>query len=127
MPPSASRWDVHLSPEALDWVTSCTTDQAALARIMSDFNAIWQRVKLAGPRTGEPHIKKLIATDSIWEARVKDPTGAYRMFFAFGRLPGGGVVAAVAYGRKKSEQSFRRVVIDLAERRVKAYLIQLGA
>ena len=128
MPPSRSRrWEVHLSSEAIDWLTSCTTDQAALARVMSDFNAIWQRVMLAGPRTGEPLIKKLIATDSIWEARVKDPTGAYRMFFAFGRLPDGRRLAAVAYGRKKSEQNFPRAVIDLAERRVQDYLALLGA
>jgi len=33
---------------------------------------------------------------------------------------------AVAYGRKKSEQDFPRSVIDLAQRRVDAYLSEVG-
>ena len=121
------RWEVVLSDEALEWMTTCTTDQAALGRVMSDFNLIWQTVTVAGPLTGEPKIKKLISTDSIWEARVKDPTGAYRMFFAFGRMPDGRRIAAIAYGRKKSEQVLPRSVLETAERKVKQLLAELGA
>src|SRR3989304_4213796 len=79
-------WEVHLSTEARDWLGSCTTDQAALVRVMSSFSFIFQKLEIAGPRVGEPDIKKLIATQGMWEARVKDPTGAYRMFFRFGRI-----------------------------------------
>jgi len=87
---------------------------------------IFQKLEIAGPRVGEPDIKKLTATDDLWEARVKDPTGAYRMFFRFGRIDRRRIVA-VAYGRKKSEQSFPRPVIDLAQRKVNAFLAELGA
>ena len=119
-------WEVHLSTEARDWLIDCTTDQAALARVMSSFGFIFQKLEVAGPRIGEPDIKKLIATQGMWEARVKDPTGAYRMFLRFGRI-GDRRIAAVAYGRKKTEQSFPRSVIDLAQRKVDAFLAELGA
>lgn len=62
----------------------------------------------------------------MWEARVKDPTGAYRMFLRFDRI-GDRRIAAVAYGRKKSEQSLPSAVIDLAQRKVDAFLAELGA
>lgn len=119
-------WEVYVSPEATEWLTACTTDQAALARVMSSFNFIVQKLAIVGPHVGEPDIKKLTATNDLWEARVKDSTGAYRMFFRFGKRDGRRIVA-IAYGRKKSEQNFARSVIDLAQRRVDAYLAELGA
>ena len=119
-------WEVHLSTEARDWLINCTTDQAALARVMSSFSFIFQKLEIAGPRVGEPDIKKLIATQGLWEARVKDPTGAYRMFLRFGRI-GNRRIAAVAQGRKKSGQRLPRSVIDLAQRKVDAFLAELGA
>ena len=119
-------WDVHLSQEAIEWLTGCTTDQAALGRVMSKCNFIIQKLELAGPTVGEPDIKKLIATDQMWEMRVKDPTGAYRIYFRFGKI-GNERIVAVAYGRKKSGQDFPRSVIDLAQRKVDAYLGELGA
>jgi len=119
-------WDVNISTEALEWLFGCTTDRAALARVMSAFAYIFNRLQLVGPHVGEPDIKKLIATDELWEARVKDPTGAYRMFFRFGKRNGRRIVA-IAYGRKKSEQNFARSVIDLAQRKADAYLAELGA
>lgn len=88
-------WEVHLSTEARDWLIDCTTDQAALARVMSSFSFIFQKLEIAGPRVGEPDIKKLIA--------------------------------AVAHGRKKSGQSLPRSVVDLAQRKVDAFLAELGA
>jgi hypothetical protein len=117
---------VHLSVEAREWLITCTTDQAALARVMSNFNFIIQKTEIVGPRVGEPDIKKLTATNQLWEMRVKDPTGAYRMFFRFGKVAGHRV-AAVAYGRKKSENDFPRSVIDLAQRKADAFLTELGA
>lgn len=119
-------WEVHLSTEARDWLINCTTDQAALARVMSSFSLIFQKLEIAGPRVGEPDIKKLIATQGIWEARVKDPTGAYRMFLRFGRI-GDRRIAAIAHGRKKSGQRLPRSAIDLAQRKVDAFLVELGA
>lgn len=119
-------WEVHLSTEARDWLISCTTDQAALARVMSSFSFIFQKLEIAGPRVGEPDIKKLVATQGLWEARVKDPTGAYRMFFRFGRI-GDRRIAAVAHGRKKSRQSLPRSVIDVTQRKVDAFLAELEA
>lgn len=119
-------WEVHLSTEARDWLINCTTDQAALARVMSGFSFIFQKLEIAGPRVGEPDIKKLIATQGLWEARVKDPTGAYRMFLRFGRI-GDRRIAAVAQGRKKGGQSLPRSVIDLAQRKVDSFLAELGA
>lgn len=110
-------WEVDLSTEARDWLIDCTTDQAALARVMSRLSLIFQKLEIAGPRVGEPDIKKLIATQGMWEARVKDPTSAYRMFFRFGRI-GDRRIAAVVYGRKKSEQRLPSAVIDLAQRKV---------
>ena len=68
----------------------------------------------------------LIATQGMWEARVKDPTGAYRMFFRFGRI-GDRRIAAVAHGRKKSRQSLPRSVIDVTQRKGDAFLAELGA
>jgi len=125
MPDRRPAWEVHLSIEARDWLIGCTTDQAALARVMSSFSLIFQKLEIAGPRVGEPDIKKLIATVELWEARVKDPTGAYRMFFRFGRI-GDRRIAAVAYGRKKSRQAFPRSVIDRTQRKVDAFLAELG-
>lgn len=125
MPDRLPAWEVHVSIEARDWLIGCTTDQAALARVMSSFSLIFQKLEIAGPRVGEPDIKKLIATVELWEARVKDPTGAYRMFFRFGRI-GDRRIAAVAYGRKKSRQAFPRSVIDLTQRKVDAFLAELG-
>lgn len=125
MPDRPPAWEVHLSLEARDWLFGCTTDQAALARVMSSFSLIFQKLEIAGPRAGEPDIKKLIATVELWEARVKDPTGAYRMFFRFERI-GDRRIAAVAYGRKKSRQAFPRSVIELAQRKVDAFLADLG-
>ena len=119
-------WVVHLSGEAIEWLTSCTMDQAALGRVMSNFNFIIQKIEIAGPTVGEPDIKKLIATDQLWEMRVKVPTGAYRMFFRFGKVAGHRI-AAVAYGRKKSENDFPRSVIDLAQRKADAFLTERGA
>ena len=119
-------WEVHLSTEARDRLINCTTDQVALARVMSSFSLIFQKLEIAGPRVGEPDIKKLIATQGMWEARVKDPTGAYRMFFRFGRIEDRRI-AAVAHGRKKREQSLPRSVIDLAQRKVDSFLAELGA
>ena len=74
------------------------------------------------------------AVNEVWSssrlggssARVKDPTGAYRMFLRFGKI-GDRRIAAVAYGRKKSKQSLPRWVIDLAQRKVDAFLAELGA
>jgi hypothetical protein len=119
-------WEVHLSTEARDWLTNCTNDQAALARVMSSFSFIFQKLEIAGPRVGEPDIKKLIATQGMWEARVKDPTGEYRMFFRFGWI-GHRRIAAIAHGRKKGGQRLPRSVIDLAQHKVDAFLAELGA
>ena len=94
--------------------------------IQSVLCLIFQKLEIAGPRVGEPDIKKLTATNELWEARVKDGTGAYRMFFRFGKRNGRRIVG-IAYGRKKSEQNFARSVIDLAQRRVDEYLAELGA
>ena len=124
--PNHPGWEFFISDEARDWLLSCSTDQAAFARIASGFSLIFQKLQIAGPRVGEPDIKKLIATDELWEIRVKDPTGAYRMFFRFGKI-GGQRIVAVAYGRKKSEQNFPRSVIDQAQRKVDAFLAELGA
>lgn len=119
-------WDVNISSEALEWLSGCTTDRAALDRVMSAFSYIFQKLQLVGPHVGEPDIKKLVATNDLWEARVKDRTGAYRMFFRFGKRDGRRIVA-IAYGRKKSEQDFARSVIDLAQRKADAYLAELRA
>jgi len=54
-----------------------------------------------------------------------DPTGAYRMFFRFGRI-GNRRIAAVGHGRKKNREAFPRSVIDLAQRKVDAFLADLG-
>lgn len=124
--PGHPGWEFFISNEARDWLMSCTTDQAAFTRIASHFSLIFQKLQIAGPRVGEPDIKKLIATDEIWEIRVKDPTGAYRMFFRFGKI-GRQRIVAVAYGRKKSEQNLPRSVIDQAQRKVDAFLAELGA
>ena len=48
------------------------------------------------------------------------------MFLRFGKI-GDRRIAAVAYGRKKSKQSLPRWVIDLAQRKVDAFLAELGA
>ena len=64
-------------------------------------------------------------TDQAALARVKDPTGAYRMFFRFGRI-GNRRIAAVGHGRKKNREAFPRSVIDLAQRKVDAFLADLG-
>src|SRR3990170_4563741 len=122
----APGWGVELSAEARDWLINSTTDQAALGRVMSAFSFIFQKLEIAGPRVGEPDIKKLIATQGMWEARVKDPTGAYRMFLRFGRI-GDRRIAAVAHERKKGGQSLPRSAIDLAQRKVDAFLAELGA
>lgn len=128
-PTSADRrptWDVNLSSDAQEWLFACTTDRAALDRVTSAFAFIFQRLEVVGPHVGEPDIKKLTDTNDLWEVRVKDRTGAYRMFFRFGKR-GGRRIVAVAYGRKKSEQNFPRSVIDLAQRKVDTYLGELGA
>ena len=48
------------------------------------------------------------------------------MFFRFGRI-GDRRIAAVAHGRKKSRQSLPRSVIDITQRKVDAFLAELGA
>lgn len=92
---------------------------------MQDFVRIFDMLEHVGPLIGKRHAKRIRGADNLWEARVNDPTGAYRIFFGYGRRIEQRTVIAVAHPWRKTENQLPPRVRDTARKRVNAYLEDL--
>jgi phage-related protein len=83
-------------------------------------------LEIAGPLVGQKDVKKLKGQHGLREIRVNDPSGAYRVFFAFARL-GKDRLVAVGYVARKTSDDFPSSTYEVARRCVLEFLDELGA
>jgi hypothetical protein len=121
--------DVYVSREVREWMTSCHPDDDVVATVASAFAFRLQKLaalaRLYGKEANDP-VKKLQGFRELWEARVRHPTGAYRLFFTFASVGGPEVIAVGDHAVKKGRSLSRRQ-LQAAERRVDRYVAALAA
>jgi hypothetical protein len=101
----------------MEWLMSAHSDMTVLIeRVHPHFADIVDRLELVGPRVdNEKIVKKLKGHHGLGEGRYRDSSGAYRFFFAFGRL-GGQRVVVFTDGDRKTRDDFRPERYRRAER-----------
>ena len=71
---------IDVRPKAIKWLEEdCHRDPHERAEVRAKFGHVFETMAEFGPNVGPPHTDKL--DDSLWEARVGRPTGAYRLFY----------------------------------------------
>ena len=84
------------------------------------FTRALDKLEIAGTYVGMPTVRHIRGI--LWEVRVRDQTGSYRLFFG---VASGRNVIGVACGEVKKSNSFPKRVYDWAEREVATYLKEL--
>lgn len=107
-------WQIELAPAAREFLYECHPQKDVRDRIKSRFIRIIDAMEAAGTYVGMPMVRHI--RNGLWEARVDDPTGAYRLFF--GIAPRG--IIAIACGDVKKSDKFPKSVFDWAENEVNA-------
>lgn len=115
---------VKLHDRVLDWLSEeCHAQQEVRERVMNDFVRIFDMLEIAGPLVGRQLAKPIRGAKNLWEARVNDPTGAYRIFFGYGaKRSGYPTLIAAAHPYRKTENQLPPRVRATAAKRVARYL-----
>lgn len=118
------RYRVIVHEGVREWlVAECHPQIEVRERVQQHFIRIFDQLEIAGELLGRASAKKLQGATNLWEARVNDPTGAYRIFFGYGaRRAGQRTVIAAAYSFRKTENALPLRVRDTASKRVRAHL-----
>lgn len=106
---------MEISPDAADYLATCHSERRVRERVHAHFARVIALLERHGTYIGFPYVRHL--RGEMWEIRVDDPTGAYRLFF--GIAPDR--ILAVACGRTKKADKFSPAAYDWAERMVLAY------
>ena len=114
-------WLVFGSDDFIEWLMSCHDDNRAFMRVYAHFLHAVDKIELAGPHADPKWVEKLRGGSGLWKVNYNDDTGAYRMFFKFGRR-NGQRVAVFADGDRKTRDDFTPERYEKAERRVDACL-----
>jgi hypothetical protein len=119
------RFQVKVHERVIDWlVDESHPQQEVRTRVMTDFFRIFDMLEVAGPLISPRLAKRIRGVENLWEARVNDPTGAYRAFFGYGRANDRAVIA-VAHPYRKTENQLPPRVRVTASKRVRAYLEEI--
>lgn len=70
-------WQIELAPAARDFLYGCHPEKAARDRIQARFVRVFNALEVAGTYVGMPMVRHI--RSGLWEARVQDTTGAYRL------------------------------------------------
>jgi hypothetical protein len=122
---AAPIWKAYGSDAFADWLADCHLDPNVFMRVYAHFVNIVDKIELSGPHADAKWVKKLEGYGGLGEARYNDGTGAYRMFFKFGRL-GLEPVAVFADGDRKNSDDFPPERYEKALRLVDACLESEG-
>ena len=110
---------MELTPEAAKYLATCHNEHRVRDRVQTHFGRTVALLEQHGTYLGFPYVRHV--RGQLWEIRIDDPTGAYRLFF--GIAPGR--ILAVACGRTKKADRFPPAVYDWAERTVRTYVAAL--
>lgn len=123
---SSRSFRVKVHERVLDWLADESHPQQEVReRVMMDFVRIFDMLEVSGPLIGKKLAKRIQGADNLWEARVNDPTGAYRVFFGYGNVVAGRRTIAAAHPYRKTETKMPARVRDTARKRVQAYLEEI--
>lgn len=116
---------MRVHERVIDWLADESHPQQEVrTRVMSDFVRIFDMLEVSGQWISRRLAKRIQGVENLWEARVNDPTGAYRAFYGYGRASDRTVIA-VAYPFRKTENQLPLRVRDTASKRVRAYLEEI--
>lgn len=94
---------VKVAPEAEAWLETCHVEAAVRARVKARFDRRLRLLESGGLAIGTQYVKRVTGYEGLWEVRVADPTGAYRLFFGLARRG----VCVIAAGDVKTKDRFR--------------------
>ncbi len=120
-----SKWTAFASDEFLKWLLACHNDNNAVMRVVAHFGNCVDKIELAGPHSDPKWVERLKGGGGLWKVNYDDNTGAYRMFFKFGRR-GSQRVALFADGDRKTRNDFTADRYERAERQVDACMTAEG-
>jgi hypothetical protein len=117
------RYQLEPTPEVVKWLLDDSHPQADVReRVQRKFNQAFRYVRESGPYVGKPHLRKLRGYD-VYEIRIEDETGWYRIFCRFGQARGGfPIKVALAYSIRKLERSASATEYRRAEQAVAEWL-----
>ncbi len=110
---------MNISPDAAKYLAACHNERSVRNQINARFGRIVHLLEQHGTYIGYPYVRHV--RGELWEIRVDDSTGAYRLFFGIAS----GRTLEVACGRTKKADRFPPGVYDWAERTVRAYVASL--
>src|SRR5438309_1836173 len=114
--------------EVAEWlVDGCHPQADVRERVSRKFNHAFRLISRYGPVVGRPHLRKLRRYPGLYEVRVEDTTGWYRIFCGFGQpQPGSPTVVALSSAGMKHEQSFTDHEYRVAAMAVREHLAELN-
>jgi hypothetical protein len=121
------KYRVDPAPEVVDWLLLSSHQQEDVReRVQRKFYQAFRYISMHGPATGRPHLGALHGYRGVYEVRVEDTVGWFRLFGAFGRVrPGAPTVFAVGYALKKLEKNPPAVEYRKAAEAVRDYLKEI--
>jgi hypothetical protein len=117
------RYQLEPTPEVVSWLLDDSHPQQDVRlRVQRKFNQAFRYIRESGPYVGKPHLRKLRGYD-IYEIRIEDVTGWYRIFCQFGHARGGRPIkVAMAASIRKLERSASDAEYRKAEEAVAEWL-----
>jgi len=125
----ADPYDLYLSPAGKEWMYRCHPQPDVRADVAADLVQRILMTRELGPEyaklTGKP-IWKLRGYDNLWEVRVRHPVTSFRQFFRFTRIAGRRAAVFID-GVQKNQADLPKHVLDAADRRLDAFVVELAA
>jgi len=122
-------YDAYVSPAGVEWMLDCHPQPDVKAEVAADLVHRIRQARIDGPSyaklPGKP-IWKLRAYDDLWESRVQHRVTSFRQFFRFTRIAGR-PAAVFVDGVQKNRENLPKHVLDAAERRLDAFVLELAA
>lgn len=121
------RYVLEFDVDVLEWILSeCHSDATARERINAKLNQAMRYLAKHGPSVGLPHVRGIKGHDNLYEVRVEDETGWYRVFFGVGRIRAdGSKPIALSYALVKHERDIPDRIYDEAAAAVRAHLAEI--
>lgn len=120
------RYRLDFDVSVLEWLLDgCHPDATARERVNAKVNQALRYVARYGPAVGMPHVRKLKGYQNLYEIRVEDETGWYRIYFGYGsQRPDRETLVALSYAIVKHEREVPERIHQQAARAVVAHLAE---
>lgn len=113
--------------DVLEWILSKShPDPKVRERVNAKLNQALRYLAQYGPSVGEPHVRKIRGFPNLYEVRVEDGTGWYRVMFGLGHKDAdGNTNVALAYAFVKHERTVPDRIHGMAAAAVEAHLKEI--